>query len=225
MIARVEGTRKFEYTGFGHRYMYGKKVRMNPPSGEANGIVESVEYLTELLTLMIDYDLQHNHYTSSMVSVEPEASIFRVFHQPPRELCSTAMIEHEKVGVEKAKEMIPEDDVDFDRFDRLKDKVFYDVDENRYYKVLGIEHDDKVGFLASSVECDIDGKIKRHCMTEYGDVIDTEKTPYMLEGEFAPGDTVDEMILAYQNKKSGRSSSSSSSSSSSRSRSSRSRTE
>jgi hypothetical protein len=106
---------------------------------------------------------------------------------------------YEKVGREAASKMDIEEDEEFNQFDKYVGKLFYDRDESKFFKVMAIEYDEKFGFLASSVNCDVHGDVLAECMTPFGDVIDKHIWPYTLEGN-AEGDTMDDLIRAYEEK-------------------------
>jgi hypothetical protein len=165
-----------------------------------SGVTQQLAYLKELLTLMIEYDIKHNHYSSpSSDTSGPSLSLYRTLPEPNPELCSSASLAYEKVGREAASKMDIEEDEEFNQFDKYVGKLFYDRDESKFFKVMAIEYDEKFGFLASSVNCDVHGDVLAECMTPFGDVIDKHIWPYTLEGN-AEGDTMDDLIRAYEEK-------------------------
>ena len=105
----------------------------------------------------------------------------RTLPEPNPELCSSASLAYEKVGREAASKMDIEEDEEFNQFDKYVGKLFYDRDESKFFKVMAIEYDEKFGFLASSVNCDVHGDVLAECMTPFGDVIDKHIWPYTLE--------------------------------------------
>jgi hypothetical protein len=197
--SRIEGTTKFVYTGFDPKFFKkGGHIRMSPAG--KSGVTQQLAYLKELLTLMIEYDIKHNHYSSpSSDTSGPSLSLYRTLPEPNPELCSSASLAYEKVGREAASKMDIEEDEEFNQFDKYVGKLFYDRDESKFFKVMAIEYDEKFGFLASSVNCDVHGDVLAECMTPFGDVIDKHIWPYTLEGN-AEGDTMDDLIRAYEEK-------------------------
>lgn len=194
--ARLDG-HKFIYKtdNFDRKFVkQGMKIRLNPP--EKSNINEKVDHLKQLLKLMIEYDVEHNHY-SIEANRTSDISLFRSLPQPPLELSSSIMLGFEREGKERAKELEVADDPEFEEYDKYMGKVFYDSDGvNKFYKVIAIEYDADAGFLASSLECDLEGVIleSNYVGGSLRDVvIDLKKENYTLTNNM-DGYSMDEMI-------------------------------
>ena len=195
--ARLEG-KKFTYetVDFPAKFLKQQgKIRMSP-AGKLSAI-ERVAFFKELLTLMITYDLQNGHYTSPPADVESELSLYRKLPQPGPELSCRFMRDLEQRGKDEAQKLRIEDDEEFLPFDKYVDKVFYDADfPNTCYKVIRIEYCQQKGFLAQTLECDLEGVIGQENYLD-GEMIDTYMQPYTLQNNL-PGFSMDEMIAAFK---------------------------
>ena len=125
--------------------------------------------------------------------------------QPPIEMTSSFMSDMEQDNKkEEERELLIADDPEFEYFDRYKNQIFFDKDDGKYYHVEAIQYDNTprpglniaVGFIASCLECDINGRLLSSNFTTNGFPKDTAFQPYTLQGNEI-GCTMGDMINDY----------------------------
>lgn len=194
--ARLNSTSKVEYTGFPAKY-YCKQGKNKIKKTSGDKAVKPLQYLTELLILMINFEVDHP--PSSSTTTESTASLYRDTPNWGEENSSSEMHGHVAVGKAEANKMEVEEDTEFLQFEWMKNKVLYDKDVSKFFYILEIEYANsgkRSGFVAATVECDMNGVKAKESLTRYGDVIDSKTEYFNLDGEIADGDTVEDMINA-----------------------------